>query len=166
MDFPRCASCAQRTLSINFLIKNPATTLRRSRVQIIATLILVINPGTKAEKLNYILNDCGAKMVITEGKLSREFSIALEGLKCVEQVIISGKNKIDIENNIILGDFEKIIKRNDKKNNLPRIIPNDLAALIYTSGSTGFPKGVMMTHQAMVFISWSLIEYLRLTEKS
>ena len=73
-------------------------------------VFLVINPGTKAEKLNYILNDCGAKMVITEGKLSREFSIALEGLKCVEQVIISGKNKIDIENNIILGDFEKIIK--------------------------------------------------------
>jgi acyl-CoA synthetase (AMP-forming)/AMP-acid ligase II len=39
-----------------------------------------------------------------------------------------------------------------------------LAALIYTSGSTGFPKGVMMTHQSMVFTSWSLIEYLRLTE--
>jgi len=38
-----------------------------------------------------------------------------------------------------------------------------LAALIYTSGSTGFPKGVMMTHQSMVFTSWSLIEYLRLT---
>ena len=45
------------------------------------------------------------------------------------------------------------------------IIPNDLAALIYTSGSTGFPKGVMMTHQSMVFASWSLIEYLRLSEE-
>ncbi|MGH2566067.1 MAG: class I adenylate-forming enzyme family protein, partial [Ginsengibacter sp.] len=39
-----------------------------------------------------------------------------------------------------------------------------MAALIYTSGSTGFPKGVMMTHQSMVFASWSLIQYLRLTE--
>jgi len=45
------------------------------------------------------------------------------------------------------------------------VIPNDLAALIYTSGSTGNPKGVMQTHQAMVFAAWSLIEYLRLSEQ-
>ena len=31
-------------------------------------------------------------------------------------------------------------------------IPLDLAALIYTSGSTGNPKGVMQTHQSMVFV--------------
>ena len=37
----------------------------------------------------------------------------------------------------------------------PGTIPLDLAALIYTSGSTGFPKGVMMTHQSMVFAAGS-----------
>jgi len=58
----------------------------------------------------------------------------------------------------MISDESPVIK-------LPEIIPNDLAALIYTSGSTGFPKGVMMTHQSMVFTSWSLIEYLRLSEE-
>lgn len=128
-------------------------------------VFLVINPNTKAEKLNYILNDCGAKMVISESQLTGELTIALEGLQCVEQVIISGKIQFDLKNNTIVRNFEKIISTSDKKSNLPLIIPNDLAALIYTSGSTGFPKGVMMTHQAMVFTSWSLIEYLRLTEE-
>jgi len=44
------------------------------------------------------------------------------------------------------------------------VIPNDLAALIYTSGSTGNPKGVMHTHQSMVFAAESIAEYLRLSE--
>lgn len=128
-------------------------------------VFLVINPKTKAAKLNYILNDCGAKIIVTENQYLGELSIALEGLSCIEQVLVSGMTPIKIERNNIFYDFEEVIKLSDKKNNLPLIIPNDLAALIYTSGSTGFPKGVMMTHQAMVFTSWSLIEYLRLTEE-
>jgi acyl-CoA synthetase (AMP-forming)/AMP-acid ligase II len=45
---------------------------------------------------------------------------------------------------------------------LQSTISLDLAALIYTSGSTGEPKGVMHTHQSMLFILQSLVEYLRL----
>jgi long-chain acyl-CoA synthetase len=36
--------------------------------------------------------------------------------------------------------------------------------LIYTSGSTGNPKGVMQTHQSMVFATESIAEYLRLSD--
>lgn len=128
-------------------------------------IFLVVNPQTKAAKLNYILNDCDAKMIVSESQLTGELSVALETLKNIQQVIISGEILKDINNKISFTDFEKIIQNDGQKVELPRIIPNDLAALIYTSGSTGFPKGVMMTHQSMVFTSWSLIEYLRLTEE-
>lgn len=126
-------------------------------------VFLVVNPDTKAEKLNYILNDCSAKIVISESQLMDELSVALNGLESVEQVIITGEIHAEL-NNGKYNIFENVIQTNDHETNLPHIIPNDLAALIYTSGSTGFPKGVMMTHQAMVFTSWSLVEYLRLTE--
>lgn len=125
-------------------------------------VFLVINPQTKSDKLNFILNDSGSKIIISEGILKSELNLALDGLNEIQKVILSD-DKVGPENiEIKVISFEEIIsKREDAI--LPVIIPNDLAALIYTSGSTGFPKGVMMTHQSMVFTSWSLLEYLRIT---
>jgi long-chain acyl-CoA synthetase len=126
-------------------------------------VFLVVNPQTKANKLNFILNDSGAKNVISESSLINELVIATQDLPTVDQVIVTGESTSN-QLNIKQESFEEIIQNKAKSVEFPRIIPNDLAALIYTSGSTGFPKGVMMTHQSMVFTSWSLIEYLRLTE--
>jgi len=125
---------------------------------------LVINPQTKADKLHYILNDSGARVLISESFLKNELIPALEGVSNIMEVIIQGDSELFSHyHRALLINFEQAIAGGPEVS-MPRIIPNDLAALIYTSGSTGFPKGVMMTHQSMVFTSWSLIEYLRLTE--
>jgi long-chain acyl-CoA synthetase len=129
-------------------------------------VFLVINPQTKADKLKYILNDSGAKTLISESILNHELTTALGDSKTVQEVIISGEtDEIVINSDIKFISFEEIQKASYFTVTLPKIIPNDLASLIYTSGSTGFPKGVMMTHQSMVFTCWSLIEYLRLSEE-
>lgn len=133
-------------------------------ITIAGGVFLVINPQTKANKLNYILKDSGAKIIITETLLINELTGAITDLQELIQVIISGEYQSDLTKPQ-LKNFDAIIHEKFRNTELPRIIPNDLAALIYTSGSTGFPKGVMMTHQSMVFTSWSLIEYLRLTEE-
>jgi len=129
-------------------------------------VFLFVNPQTKANKLQYILKDCGAKVLIAEAALSNEFVPAAEATAAVEQVVISG-NIDGLQSNGVFAivNFENIILADQLKVIFPNIIPSDLASLIYTSGSTGFPKGVTMTHQSMVFTSWSLIEYLRLSEE-
>jgi long-chain acyl-CoA synthetase len=134
-------------------------------ITLAGAVFLVINPQTRANKLQYILNDSGAKTLISEDILYNELSKALAGSTSVQEVIISG----DTGQTTGLPGFKSVsyndvISCSNITLALPKIIPNDLAALIYTSGSTGFPKGVMMTHQSMVFTSWSLIEYLRLSE--
>jgi acyl-CoA synthetase (AMP-forming)/AMP-acid ligase II len=127
---------------------------------------LVINPQTKADKLQYILNDSEAKLLITESSVSNDLIAALPGVNSVDAVILSGDlNRIIPFTNKKVIDFNQIQKTRKAEATLPQIIPNDLAALIYTSGSTVFPKGVMMTHQSMVFTSWSLVEYLRLSDE-
>jgi len=128
-------------------------------------VFLVINPQIKADKLKYILNDCEAKVLVTASTLKHELSLALEGAEGIKEVIVSGDMGLikKFYHFTLLSFEESILEKSEVT--FPNIIANDLAALIYTSGSTGFPKGVMMTHQSMVFTSWSLIEYLRLSDQ-
>ncbi|HXR82776.1 MAG TPA: AMP-binding protein [Hanamia sp.] len=128
-------------------------------------VFLVINAQTKADKLNYILNDCEAKILVTAQTLNNQLILGLKDTPHLKNVVVTGANKEIITFPHLKIDFfeDCISKKEDVV--FPNIIPTDLAALIYTSGSTGFPKGVMMTHQSMVFTCWSLIEYLRLSEE-
>jgi len=128
-------------------------------------VFIVINPQTKANKLQYILNDSSAKVLITNGIFKNELSLALTDVPFIEQIIVTGDIDFSEQIKVRATSFENILNYDHPAIVHTAIIPNDLAALIYTSGSTGFPKGVMMTHQSMVFTTWSLIEYLRLTDK-
>ena len=132
-------------------------------VTLSGAVFLMVNPQTKADKLNFILKDSGSRVLITEGRLQKEFIPAIRETDIFEVILSFGTLGLKSEN-VSLTNFEKIFDSGIKQGVPARIIPNDLASLIYTSGSTGFPKGVMMTHESMVFASWSLIEYLRLDE--
>jgi len=126
-------------------------------------VFVAINPQTKADKLRYIAEDSGAKILISEDRLKNEFAFVFEHPGTVEAVIIKGDIDSYSHDMVIrLDSLEELFSANNEKCIFPVVIPNDLAALIYTSGTTGEPKGVMMTHQSMVFATWSLIEYLRL----
>jgi amino acid adenylation domain-containing protein len=133
-------------------------------ISIYATLIaggviVTINPQTKADKLSFVLSDCGAKVLLTDGHLAKEFLAALAGTKHPLPVICSGQ----LPMHPMLEAFDQVLASSAPANDVSGTIPSDLAALIYTSGSTGQPKGVMQTHQSMLFAVGSLTEYLRLS---
>ena len=133
-------------------------------VSIAGGVFVVVNPQTKAEKLRYIAEDSGAKILITEYRLNREYVVFSDKPGPVRNLLVKGGENMQITTgSVVTEDLDKIINERSDPVVFPRVIPNDLAALIYTSGSTGDPKGVMMTHESMVFATWSLIEYLRLT---
>ena len=134
-------------------------------VSIYATLMagavfLLVNPQTKADKLAFVLDDSDARILITDGHLSNVFIPVLAQSEKLLGAICSGKQPA-AEN---IEAFDTVLAAASAMPPSAPTIPLDLAALIYTSGSTGNPKGVMQTHQSMLFAAASLSRYLRLVD--
>jgi long-chain acyl-CoA synthetase len=124
-------------------------------------VFVIINPQTKIEKLAYMLLDSDTTGLITEFKYAHIYLEALIRTPAVK-LIISTKQSSELSScNQIT--FQDIFQNITPQFQTTCTISVDLAALIYTSGSTGDPKGVMMTHQSMVFTLGSLTEYLQIT---
>lgn len=130
-------------------------------------VLCVINPQTKADKLAYVLNDSEATALITEQSLSSSSVAALAMVPSVQCVICTGGVPGELDEAAQASrrwqlGFAEALAGYDPLTAPSGVIAIDLAALIYTSGSTGNPKGVMLTHQNMVFAAGSISEYLRL----
>lgn len=100
-----------------------------------------ILPDEDEKRIQYILNDCRAKCILTHKNY---------------------KIKTDIK----IIDVEEI--KNEEIENINIDISNeDIAYIIYTSGSTGNPKGTMVTHKNICNLKYSIEkdEILKATDK-
>lgn len=121
---------------------------------------LVVNPQTKANKLAYVLNDCAATVLVTDGRLAPVVGPVIEHVPSLRTVIETGESRGEIAGSV---PWDRLLGECKPEPRSIATIPLDLAALIYTSGSTGNPKGVMLSHQNVTFTQASLVEYLRLS---
>jgi amino acid adenylation domain-containing protein len=122
-------------------------------------IFVIINTDTKFDKLKYIINNCGAKYLITTStvfKSEKEIKILIDEIPTLKNIIFKDNNYTNFPS---ISDFYNLDSDDFKYQN----IDIDIAGLIYTSGSTGFPKGVMMTHLNIMSASNSIIKYLRNT---
>lgn len=122
---------------------------------------VVINPQTKIEKLRYVLADSGARALVTQAHLGDVTQGALADCSSLRSIVAAGDPSRLTDPRCV--SFEQALGEPPLGETIASV-PIDLAALIYTSGTTGTPKGVMMTHQNMMFTMGSIVEYLGLDE--
>jgi surfactin family lipopeptide synthetase A len=89
---------------------------------------LPIAPDNPVERLRYLLEDAGVRLLLTQGKSPATLAFAGEIFSLEDPAIYTGSP----ENPGVLNQA------------------TDLAYVIYTSGSTGRPKGVMIEHRSVV----------------
>ncbi len=126
-------------------------------------VFLVVNPTTKADKLCYILNNCRATGLVTDGRRFVGTVEALTGVPTLRAIWMADNNAADqSQDGKCLVDLDATLTDESLPTYPPekQCIDIDLAALIYTSGSTGRPKGVMLTHLNIVSAATSITTYL------
>nr|WP_245592364.1 non-ribosomal peptide synthetase [Ectobacillus panaciterrae] len=104
---------------------------------------LPIDPEYPAERIEYLLEDSKASLLLTKQEWIESFQVFHYTGEVIDLCHISGEN----------GNPHNLADVND---------PSDLAYIIYTSGSTGKPKGVMVEHSNVVrlVINQDFIDFL------
>lgn len=116
-------------------------------IQQIGAVNVPIYSNINPEDYDYILNDCGAKLVFLSDEeiLGKILSIKAN---------VPSLEKIYTFNNISgQNHYSELLNTSSSENieqHKNQVQGDDLATLIYTSGTTGKPKGVMLTHKNFI----------------
>ena len=103
----------------------------------------------------YILSDSGSKFLVTTTR-ARWNAIAAttsSDISAIQQVVFTTEEEEGMTGDIPYCSAESWLEKaaDFPEENLPAgPVETDLAAIIYTSGTTGRPKGVMLTHKAIM----------------
>lgn len=108
------------------------------------TIALPVNIRLKAEEMQFILSDAGAKVAIVHGSTWPTVSDAVPGIDSLQHIV-----GIELDESGVLP-IESLLQ---PKKSIEQACANqdDVAAIIYTSGTTGLPKGAMITHGNVLF---------------
>src|SRR4030066_2009299 len=120
-----------------------------------------------AEQCGYVVQNSGSRFYFAENEEQFDKTLKLrKGTPCLEKVIVMEMEGLKRFKDTLLMSFDNLLrmgKEYDEKHpdlfeqRLSEVKPDDLAVLIYTSGTTGPPKGAMLTHQNLLYMSEAMV---------
>ena len=146
----------QRGDRVSMLLVNSLDALTFDQADLANALVPVpLHSIDTPDSSAYILSDSGSKFLVTTTR-ARWNAIAAttsSDISAIEQVVFTTEEEEGMTGNTPYCSAESWLEKaaDFPEENLPAgPVETDLAAIIYTSGTTGRPKGVMLTHKAIM----------------
>ena len=114
-------------------------------IQSIGATLVPIYPTLPADQVTYLVNDCGAKLVIAGGadQLAKVQGIATTGC-----ILLKGDGSLEE----LARAPAYLLSVEEWNQGIDEIQLDDIATIIYTSGTTGLPKGAMLAHRTFIHV--------------
>ncbi|UCH92952.1 MAG: amino acid adenylation domain-containing protein, partial [Candidatus Aminicenantes bacterium] len=126
---------------------------------------LPIEPDYPQDRIDYMLKDSGAKILVTTPGLPGKFE-NLSIVNCQDEITGYEQSNSPLERGASSTSFTKFGGGGVCLNLQTAANPANLAYIIYTSGSTGKPKGVMVEHASVINVLFALHQQYPFHESS
>jgi long-chain acyl-CoA synthetase len=130
----------------------------------IGAVIVGIYPTNLADDCAFIINhsDGVVLFVENEDQLDKIDGVRAQLPKLKHVIIIQGESSEtkDVMSWKEFIEMGRTITDDEFHTRTEELQPGDVASIVYTSGTTGIPKGAMITHENLVFTSWSALQSL------
>jgi long-subunit acyl-CoA synthetase (AMP-forming) len=113
-----------------------------------------------AEEIRYLINDADTRVAVIEQAFLEVMLEARKELPQLKHIIVVDGDPS--EGTVALSEIEGSNPDFDATAAAARVSPDDVLTLIYTSGTTGHPKGVQLSHHAIMSAAGSVEEIITL----